>query len=112
MAAKARARQPALAYSHQHEQTNPLSRCLSTARTLCLHHTLAHARAPFLPRLLAPLLTHTRAGPTGVVVRVIDRYVGEVEMLDDGDVVRVDQTHCETVLPVRWCARETDSCGG
>lgn len=35
----------------------------------------------------------------GVVERVIDRYVGEVAMLTDGSVVRVDQAHLETVIP-------------
>ena len=31
--------------------------------------------------------------------RVIDRYLGEVAMLGDGTVVRVDQAHLETVIP-------------
>ncbi len=35
----------------------------------------------------------------GVVERVIDRYVGELAMLDGGDVVRVDQAELETVIP-------------
>eukprot|EP00198_Chlamydomonas_reinhardtii_P008872 XP_001698209.1 splicing factor-like protein [Chlamydomonas reinhardtii] len=35
----------------------------------------------------------------GVVERVIDRYLGEVAMLGDGTVVRVDQAHLETVIP-------------
>ncbi|KXZ52610.1 hypothetical protein GPECTOR_9g655 [Gonium pectorale] len=35
----------------------------------------------------------------GVVERVIDRYVGEVCMLGDGAVVRVDQEQLETVIP-------------
>uniref|UniRef100_A0A7S0WIK2 C2H2-type domain-containing protein n=1 Tax=Chlamydomonas leiostraca TaxID=1034604 RepID=A0A7S0WIK2_9CHLO len=35
----------------------------------------------------------------GVVDRVVERYVGEVEMLDSGDVVRVDQAQLETVIP-------------
>ncbi|KAG2451864.1 hypothetical protein HYH02_003640 [Chlamydomonas schloesseri] len=35
----------------------------------------------------------------GVVERVVDRYVGEVAMLGDGTVVRVDQAHLETVIP-------------
>lgn len=30
---------------------------------------------------------------------MVDRYVGEVAMLDSGDVVRVDQAQLETVLP-------------
>jgi DNA/RNA-binding protein KIN17 len=33
------------------------------------------------------------------VQRVIDRYVGEISMLDSGDVVRVDQEQLETVIP-------------
>ena len=30
---------------------------------------------------------------------VIDRYVGELQMLDSGDILRVDQAELETVLP-------------
>lgn len=30
---------------------------------------------------------------------MIDRYVGEVSMLDSGDVIRVDQAELETVIP-------------
>ena len=36
----------------------------------------------------------------GVVLKVIDTYTAEIEMIDSGDIIRVDQTHCETVLPV------------
>lgn len=35
----------------------------------------------------------------GVVERVIDKYVGEISMLDSGDVIRIDQAELETVLP-------------
>lgn len=35
----------------------------------------------------------------GLVARVIDQYLGEVEMLSSGDVVRVDQAELETVIP-------------
>ena len=35
----------------------------------------------------------------GEVLRVIDRYVAEISMLDSGDVVRVDQQELETVIP-------------
>ncbi|CAI5486439.1 unnamed protein product [Closterium sp. Naga37s-1] len=35
----------------------------------------------------------------GVVLRVIDRYVGEIKTLEEGHVVRVDQEELETVLP-------------
>jgi hypothetical protein len=35
----------------------------------------------------------------GVVEKVVDRFVGEVAMLDSGDVLRVDQAQLETVLP-------------
>jgi DNA/RNA-binding protein KIN17 len=34
-----------------------------------------------------------------VVSRVIDKYVGELTMVDSGDVIRVDQEELETVLP-------------
>lgn len=30
---------------------------------------------------------------------MIDKYVGEIAMLDSGDVVRVDQAQLETVIP-------------
>lgn len=35
----------------------------------------------------------------GVVTAVIDGYIGEIEMLGSGDVVRVDQAELETVVP-------------
>ncbi|WOK96953.1 hypothetical protein Cni_G05661 [Canna indica] len=35
----------------------------------------------------------------GVVKRVIDRYVGEIEMLESKHVLRVDQDELETVIP-------------
>jgi DNA/RNA-binding protein KIN17 len=35
----------------------------------------------------------------GVVEREIDKYVGEISMLDSGDVIRIDQAELETVLP-------------
>jgi len=37
----------------------------------------------------------------GVVRQVHDKYVGEIEMLDSGDVIKIDQNFCETVIPVR-----------
>ena len=35
----------------------------------------------------------------GLVTRVKNHYTGEVEMLDSGDVLRLDQAHLETVVP-------------
>ncbi|XP_022746334.1 KIN17-like protein isoform X3 [Durio zibethinus] len=35
----------------------------------------------------------------GIVRKVIDRYVGEIEMLDSKHVLRVDQEELETVIP-------------
>ncbi|XP_034711915.1 KIN17-like protein [Vitis riparia] len=35
----------------------------------------------------------------GIVLKVIDRYVGEIEMLDSKHVLRVDQEELETVIP-------------
>ncbi|KAJ7287907.1 hypothetical protein O6H91_23G035800 [Diphasiastrum complanatum] len=35
----------------------------------------------------------------GVVIRVIGKYVGEIRMLDGGDVLKVDQEELETVIP-------------
>lgn len=37
----------------------------------------------------------------GVVRRLVDRFTGEVEMLDGGDVLRLDQADCETVRASR-----------
>ena len=34
-----------------------------------------------------------------VVRKIVDGFIGEVEMLDSGDVLRVDQRELETVLP-------------
>lgn len=31
--------------------------------------------------------------------RVVDKYIGEIAMLDSGDVIRVDQAELETVIP-------------
>lgn len=36
----------------------------------------------------------------GVVVEVIDRYGAKVKLLETGEKVKVDQSHCETVIPV------------
>ncbi|CAM6124804.1 unnamed protein product [Calypogeia fissa] len=35
----------------------------------------------------------------GVLIRVIGKYVGEIKMLDSGDILKVDQEELETVLP-------------
>jgi DNA/RNA-binding protein KIN17 len=35
----------------------------------------------------------------GTVLRVLDSYIGEIEMAGSGDVVRVDQAELETVIP-------------
>ncbi|KAK2078997.1 hypothetical protein QBZ16_002687 [Prototheca wickerhamii] len=35
----------------------------------------------------------------GIVSRVLDDFVGEIEMLDSGDIIRVDQEELETVIP-------------
>jgi len=34
------------------------------------------------------------------VNKVLDKFIGEVEMLDSGDVIRIDQDELETVVPV------------
>lgn len=34
-----------------------------------------------------------------MVEKVIGKYVGEVAMIDTGDVIRIDQAELETVLP-------------
>jgi len=35
----------------------------------------------------------------GVVLKVIENYVGEVELNESGDIVRLDQQFLETVIP-------------
>ncbi|ONI36522.1 hypothetical protein PRUPE_1G588200 [Prunus persica] len=39
----------------------------------------------------------------GVVRKVIDKYVGEIEMLESKHVLRVDQAELETVIPQTGC---------
>ena len=56
-----------------------------------------HAAQSRAPISWPPLYTPN----AGVVLDVIDKYVAEIDMLDSGDVIRVDQANCETVLPVR-----------
>ena len=34
-----------------------------------------------------------------LVRKIVDGFIGEVEMLDSGDVLRIDQRELETVLP-------------
>lgn len=36
----------------------------------------------------------------GVVLEVIDRYSGKIKLLDSGEKVKLDQAHCETVIPL------------
>lgn len=36
----------------------------------------------------------------GVVLEVIDKYAGKIKLLDTGEKVKLDQDHCETVIPV------------
>lgn len=36
----------------------------------------------------------------GVVLEVIDRYAGKIKMLETGEKVKLDQDHCETVIPL------------
>jgi len=35
----------------------------------------------------------------GVVKQVHDQYVGEIEMIESADIIKIDQTYCETVIP-------------
>jgi hypothetical protein len=35
----------------------------------------------------------------GVVTRMVDKFVAEIDMVESGDVVRVDQAELETVIP-------------
>ena len=35
----------------------------------------------------------------GLVLRVIDRFIGELRMSEDGDIIRIDQAQVETVIP-------------
>lgn len=36
----------------------------------------------------------------GVVVEVIDKYTGKIKLLDSNEKVKLDQEHCETVIPI------------
>lgn len=38
----------------------------------------------------------------GVIKQVHDTYLAEIEMLDSGDIIKIDQTFCETVIPVSF----------
>lgn len=35
----------------------------------------------------------------GVVIDVVERYGGRLRMIDSGKIIKVDQSHCETVIP-------------
>ena len=35
----------------------------------------------------------------GIVLNVIENFIGEIEMLDNGDILRIDQSDLETVIP-------------
>lgn len=36
----------------------------------------------------------------GVVIDVIDKYAGKIRLLETGEKLKLDQQHCETVIPV------------
>eukprot|EP01134_Creolimax_fragrantissima_P000467 CFRG0467T1 len=55
-------------------------------------------------RLIVKVINRKLAGgryhkAKGEIIRVHDKYVAEIEMLDTGDVIKIDQAHLETVIP-------------
>ena len=50
-------------------------------------------------KVVTPKLGEKYYRKKGVVVDVVDKYSGVVRMLDNGDGVRVDELHLETVIP-------------
>lgn len=56
--------------------------------------------AGIVVKVMSPALkAHGYYKQKGTVLRVIDRYLGEIEMADSGDLLRVDQAELETVIP-------------
>lgn len=56
------------------------------------------------PGIVVKVMNKTLAGGKyyklkGVVEEVIDRYIAQVKMLDVGDVLKLDQSQLETVIP-------------
>jgi len=49
--------------------------------------------------LSSALRIHGYYKQKGVIKRIVDRYMAEIEMLNSKDVIRVDQAELETVLP-------------
>lgn len=35
----------------------------------------------------------------GIVIDIIDKYIGEIKMIENGDILRIDQDYLETVIP-------------
>jgi DNA/RNA-binding protein KIN17 len=38
----------------------------------------------------------------GVIEEVINTYVAQIKMIESGDILRLDQTQLETVIPVSF----------
>jgi DNA/RNA-binding protein KIN17 len=58
-----------------------------------------------LPNIMVKVLSeglkeHGYYKKKGIVIKVVDKFIGEVEMLDSGDVLRIDQDELETVVPL------------
>lgn len=57
-----------------------------------------------MPGIVAKVLNSVVGGgkyykKKGLVLRVIDRFIGELRMCEGGDVIRIDQAQVETVIP-------------
>jgi len=58
-----------------------------------------------LPNIVVKVLSdslkeHGYYKKKGIVIKVVDKFMGEIEMLDSGDVLRIDQDELETVVPL------------
>eukprot|EP00210_Caulerpa_lentillifera_P008791 g8387.t1 len=57
-------------------------------------------RTGIVVKVLSPALKdHGYYKQKGVIRRVVDNFIAEIEMLTSGDIVQVDQAELETVLP-------------
>lgn len=60
----------------------------------------AWIKAGIVVKVLSPALRiHGYYKQKGVIKRIVDSYLAEIEMLNSKDIVRVDQAELETVLP-------------
>jgi len=55
--------------------------------------------AGIVVKVVTPKLGEKYYRKKGVVMDIVDRYSGVIRMLDNGDRIRVDEAHLETVIP-------------